>query len=411
VTVRELRQKLGELTNKLRAVLDKADGESRALTTEEDSSYNAIEADITTTENEITRREALEARESRMQETLNEHRASNPTNPNPEPGNADAEQRAVTAYCEEFRNFCISGQYGPALQQRALQADVGTAGGYVVPPEEFVAGLIQSLDDSVHVRALATTMQLTSAASLGQASLDADPADADWTSELGTGSEDSTMAFGKRELSPHPVAKRIKVSSKLMRQSPLGVEALVRNRLGYKFGVTHEKAFLLGTGSNQPLGLFIASADGVSSGRDMATDNTSTAITGDGLINALYSLKGQYQARATWGFHRDAIRNIRKLKGVDNDYIWQPGLSGGEPGVILTRPFFMSEYVPNTFTTGLYVGIVGDFSFYHIVDALDMTLQRLVELYAEANQVGFIGRMETDAMPVLEEAFARVTLA
>ena len=71
----------------------------------------------------------------------------------------------------------------------------------------------------------------------------------------------------------------------------------------------------------------------------------------------------------------------------------------------------MSEYAPNTFTTGLYVGIVGDFSKYYIADALDMQLQRLTELYAESNKIGLIGRMETDGMPVLEEAFARVTLA
>ena len=73
--------------------------------------------------------------------------------------------------------------------------------------------------------------------------------------------------------------------------------------------------------------------------------------------------------------------------------------------------FFMSEYVPNTFTTGKYVGILGDFSFYWIVDALNLEVQRLDELYAATNQIGFIGRMETDGMPVLEEAFVRVALA
>jgi HK97 family phage major capsid protein len=40
-----------------------------------------------------------------------------------------------------------------------------------------------------------------------------------------------------------------------------------------------------------------------------------------------------------------------------------------------------------------------------------MQVQRLNELYAETNQVGFIGRLETDGAPVLEEAFVRVKLA
>jgi len=38
-------------------------------------------------------------------------------------------------------------------------------------------------------------------------------------------------------------------------------------------------------------------------------------------------------------------------------------------------------------------------------------MQRLVELYAATNQVGFVGRLESDGMPVLAEAFVRVKLA
>ena len=34
-----------------------------------------------------------------------------------------------------------------------------------------------------------------------------------------------------------------------------------------------------------------------------------------------------------------------------------------------------------------------------------------MELYAESNQVGFIGRLECDGAPTLAEAFARVKLA
>jgi HK97 family phage major capsid protein len=71
---------------------------------------------------------------------------------------------------------------------------------------------------------------------------------------------------------------------------------------------------------------------------------------------------------------------------------------------------YMSEYVPNTFTSGLYVGLFGDLRYYWIADSLMFELQRLDELYAETNQVGMIGRWESDGMPILEEAFARVKL-
>jgi len=110
-------------------------------------------------------------------------------------------------------------------------------------------------------------------------------------------------------------------------------------------------------------------------------------------------------------FHRDAVKQLAKLQDDDGRYLWMNSIQLGQPDMLFGLPVFVSEYAPNTFTTGLYVGAVGDFSFYHIADALDFTVQRLNELYAATNQTGFIGRLESDAMPVLEEAFVRVKLS
>ena len=232
--------------------------------------------------------------------------------------------------------------------------------------------------------------------SLGVPSLDNDPADADWTAEIATGSEDSTMDFGKRELWPHPAAKRLKVSKKLLRNSGMNVERIVMERLAYKFSVTEEKVFMTGTGSNQPLGLFTSSSDGISSARDVSTGNTTTAIQFDGLIEAKYSVKGGYWKNAKWLFHRDAMRNISKLKDGEGQYLWLPSVREDEPDRLLGQELLTSEFVPNTFTTGLFVGMYGDFKHYWIADALSVVIQRLTELYAEANQDGFIARMEVD---------------
>ena len=242
-------------------------------------------------------------------------------------------------------------------------------------------------------------------------SLDTDISDADWTSELLTGDEDSDLAFGKRELRPYPLAKRVKISNKLLRQAALDPEALVRARLAYKFGVTQEKVFMTGTGAQQPLGLFVASAQGINTDRDYSTGNTTTSPTFDGLIGAKYTLKGQYHPAAAWLFHRDCLAIIAKLKDGEGQYIWRENVRVGEPPMLLGFPFMMSEYVPNTFTASLYVGMLGDYSFYWIVDALTLQVQRLIELYAATNQTGFIARAELDGMPVLSEAFVRVTLS
>lgn len=138
---------------------------------------------------------------------------------------------------------------------------------------------------------------------------------------------------------------------------------------------------------------------------------TTTAITSDALISAQGTLKDAYSSNAVWLFHKDAITKIRKLKDSNNQYLWQPGLQAGIPQTILGLPYVKSDFVPNTFTTGKYIGMLGDFSYYWIVDSLDMQMQILYELYAETNQIGYIGRYEGDGQPVLEEAFVRLKMA
>lgn len=400
--LRELRDKRHTLVTQARSMLDKAEQEKRNLNAEEQLQYDKLFADQEDLRKSVeTEERQIEAERSMAEKKLRE------SDDDGEKKEDRKGPRASEEYRSAFSAMLRGGMQSLNPEQvRALSAGAGSEGGFLVMPEQTVATLIKSLDDEVMIRQWATKFPVPTAASLGAAAIDADPADADWTSEILTGSDDSTMAFGKRELSPNPLAKRIKVSNKLLRQVP-SVESIVIQRLAYKFGISEEKAFLTGTGAKRPLGVFTASADGVSTARDVVTGST-TDFTFDGLINAKYSLKSGYQKKAKWLFHRDGVSKIAKLKDTTNQYLWQPSKKEAEPDMLLGLPVYQSEYVPNTFTTGLYVGMLADFSYYWIADAMDVQLQRLVELYAETNQTGFIGRKETDGMPVLAEAFARL---
>lgn len=431
MNIRELLERRATLIVEARGIIEAADAEERGLSDEEEQRYNTLMDQVTGMTADIERRQRLEAMERDLQQPV-----QTATRPEPEGDGARAqvtfESRALRllneqqadwleraewrrlastiepTYRSEFRAWLRDGAISPEM--RALQADSDTVGGYLVTPMQFVDRLIQAVDNMVYIRQWATVFPVPTADSLGAPSLDTDPADPTWTSELAIGSEDSSMAFGRRELHPHPLAKYIKLSRKLLRMVP-DVEGLVRQRLGYKFSVVMENAYLNGSGAQQPLGVFTASNDGISTGRDASTGNTTTELRFDGLIEAKYTLKQQYWPRARWIFHRDGVKQIAKLKDGEGQYLWRESVRVGEPDRVLGFPVFMSEYAPNTFTAGLYVGILGDFAYYWIADALDMEMQRLVELYAATNQVGFIGRMESDGMPVLEEAFVRVKLA
>lgn len=403
--LKEMRLNYAKLIKENRDILDKAEKEKRSLTSEEEQQYNRIDEDIDKLQADIQREERQQEREAEMRKIPGDIEK-----PNPEEGAEQRNKEQQELRNQAFTKYLTRGQ--SALNQeefRALQADIDPDGGFLVPPEQFVTQLIKQVDNQVFIRGLATVNTVKKAMSLGVPTLENNPSDADWTSELATGNEDAAMSFGKRELAAHPLAKRIKVSNKLLRAGALSAEAIVRDRLAYKFGVTLEKAYMSGTGNNQPLGIFTPSKDGISTSRDIVGSNTSTDLTADGLVDAKYSLKPQYYNKAKWIFHRGVVKEIRKLKDNYGQYLMGP-LSQVGAHQILDIPFIMSEYAPNTMTSGKYVGAIGDFSHYWILDALDMQIQRLVELYAPTNQTGFIGRYEGDGMPVLEEAFARVTL-
>lgn len=401
--VRELRDQRSKIVTDMRAILDKAEAEKRDLSAEESNAYDAMHAEQDALGQRVVREE--------RQAELDREAAAKVADKEPAYQAREGVIAPTRATLEGLDKFFRGLRESLGIESRAvLQSGLDTGGGFLLSQEQLVDQLLKDVDDLVFIRQKATKFRVPTAESLGVPTYTTDVGDADWTTELATGSEDTAMAFGKRSLNPHPFAKRIKVSKDLLARLP-SIEAFVRSRLAYKFALTEEKGFLTGTGVMQPLGLFTASADGIPTTRDVSTGNTTTSITFDGLIEAKYSVKSVYWNRCDWIFHRDAVKQVVKLKDGDGQYIWRESVRAGEPDTLLGRPMSISEYAPNTFTTGLYVGLFGDLSNYWIADAMDLELQRLVELYAETNQVGIIGRAKADGAPVLAEAFARVKLA
>lgn len=451
----KLREERARLTKQARDVIEAAEKESRDINAEERQRYDKIFEDIGKLKERVTLAEKVLS-EEREQEQPQPRKV-----PPGKPGADDPEsreaadregvpqqrygasatefrylvapdritkpverviefrpERATAEYQAAFRRYLQTKQIDQRLadqvNRRDLQADNQISGGGVVAAEQFVANLVKFVDDSVYIRGLATVIQVGRADSLGAPSWDTDPSDADWSAEVPAAlTPDTSAVTGKRELHPWICTKLVKVSRKLLRVSAIDLESFVRARLGYKLALTHEKAFLTGTGANRPLGVFTASADGVTTARDVSTGNTTTSMTGDGLINAKMSLKAQYRRRSScrWMFHRDGVSQVSKLKDAIGQYLWRVGLVVGEPDMLLGHPIMESEYAPNTFTTGQYVGIIGDWSNYWIADSLDMEILRLDERYSDTLQVGFQLMAATDGMPTLAEAWARVKLA
>ena len=389
MNINELKNKRAELVSKMREQLDNAEKETRALSVEEKTSYDAMEKDLDSINDTITKEERLYKFET-----------ENPVKSEPVKSES-VEARSNRLFTDYLKNG--SAEY------RALANDTDSAGGYLHASEQFMNTVIKALDNYTYVKQFATVLPVTTSDEIGIPTLTTDVAAPTWTTEVASISEDSSAAFGRRTLKPNQLSKLVKVSEKLLKTSAIPVDTFVGERLAYQFAITLENAFLNGSGSsNQPLGIFTASNSGISTGRDITDDNTVTGITTNGLLNAKYAVKAQYRNGARWIFHRDLVKMIAKLKDSDGAYLWQPSVIAGQPDMLLGLPIDESEYAPNTVAASKYVGALCNWKYYYIAEMMNLSVLRLNELYAATSQVGFIGKGYWDGAPVLEEAFSRV---
>jgi HK97 family phage major capsid protein len=403
----EMLQQRAKLIEDARGLLDKADKENRNLDATEKESYEKLLADSDILKERADRTSQLSAIEKEIRSIPASTQVATIGSHGQKVGDSD------DPHSKLFRTFLVQGEEAAKRENRDLSATVLSAGGSFVAPSEWVAELIKFMDNALFMRQMARVFKLNSAQSLGFPTLDTDPTDPVWTTEVPAAAPtaDTAMATGARELKPSPLIKLLKVSTTLLQASVIPIESFVAERLAYKFGAAEENAYLNGTGSGQPLGIFTASTQGITTARDVATGNLATAPTFDGLIEAKYSIKPQYWAKLAWVMNKLVQKTLVKLKDGEGQYIWRQSVSASEPDTILGSPVRLSEYAPSTMTANLYVAVLGDFSYYYIADSLAMNIQRLVELYATTRQIGFLGTKDTDGMPVLAEAFARVKLA
>lgn len=334
-------------------------------------------------------------------------------------------RRQTEEYMRVAQEFIIYKQMPTDQNMRALFAQQDVSGGYLVLPEVVSNKLLKAVDNHLWMMKKATIFRLPRAMSIGLPSLENNPASGDWTTEIATVTADTAMSFGKRLLAPTPIRKMIKVSERFIRMAldmsfwseddsdttgPGGDPIdIVVDRMGYMIAYTMEQAFYLGTGVGQPLGMYVASANGVPTSRDVQTGST-TNFTHAGLINTKVSLKQQYWKDAQWDFSRTGVGNILKLVDSQNRPLLDIKTIPGELPQLIGHPVQISEFTPSTFTTGLYVGMFFNPKYYAIGIAQDFEWSQANELYKETAQVGIFAGAEADGMPALAEAYARMIL-
>lgn len=381
MTMKEMIEKRAKLWDTAKSFVDTHQDESGVLSKEDTETYNKMEKEIEDLTVAIDRQQRADRRDAELSKPVNTPIVVKPsvvTTEEEKTGTASNEYKdaMMAAMRSNFRNV-----------SNVLQEKVDADGGYLVP-DEYDKRLIDVLEEENIMRKLATKI---TTAGQHKINIAATKPAAAWIEEGGALSfGDAT--FSQIYLDAYKLHVAIKVTEELLYDNAFGLENYILTQFGKALANAEEDAFLNGTGTGKPTGIFAASGGG------QVVATLTAAIKSDDLIDLVYGLKRPYRKKASFIMNDATLVSLRKLKDNNGAYIWQPSYKEGEPDRVLGYAVHTSAFAPKNAIA------FGDYSYYNIGDRGTRSFAELCELFAGNGMVGFVAKERVDGKLILPEA-------
>jgi len=428
LNVNELRQDRMRIVEAMRKHHDGVI-ERKEETAEEREMYAKMESDIRQLEVAIDREEKLRAEEAKLAKSLDEQRQSQTPGQKLESFHypVAGERRVSREDMERRTSYALQGWlramqpnakiteehteackfFGFDVRSREIEIPIAKdyrmvkrefrdmsltagSGGYTVP-EGFVYSLEQALLQYGGVRQVADVMRTDGYGDLPWPTMN------DTTNKGAILAEATTFGASVDPTFGSVIFKSFKYSSKpivlsneILSDSAFDLAAMIGSWLGARIGRIQNDHFTTGTGTVLPMGVVVASTQGVEAA-------SKTAITDGEIISLEHSVDPAYRPNSIWMFHDTILAAIRQLKDVTSgQYLWQPGMQAGVPDRLLGYRYVVNQSMTGTQAQSAKVVLFGDFSKYKIRDVAGVRLVRLDELFAQTDQVGFVAFLRSD---------------
>lgn len=258
---------------------------------------------------------------------------------------------AVSAEVKGFVDGYL--RHGRESEIKSVSGAVLADGGYAVPREidAMIAARLKKLSP---IRAIAQVVQTGSA---GYRKLITTSGTASgWVSETAGRPETASPVFAEiappsGELYANPAA-----SQAMLDDAGFDLETWLANEIAAEFARAEGAAFVSGTGTNQPRGFLGAPTSALADATrafgtlqflasgDAATFGTSPELK---LIDLVHALKPGHRQGATFVMNSATLAQVRKFKAADGTFLWQPGLTEGQPARLLGYPVVEAEDMPD----------------------------------------------------------------
>ena len=184
----------------------------------------------------------------------------------------------------------------------------------------------------------------------------------------------------------------VQLSRELVEDSGVDILRFLADQTGNELGVRVNASLTTGSGTNQPKGIVVASAVGVTGGTAV-----SGAFTADNLIDLVYSVDTAGRRLAGSGFQMNAksIGAMRKLKDTAGNFVFQPALSADANDLLLGYPVFENPGMADTATSAKSV-IFGHLPSYFVRSVGGIKLDRSDDFAFSTDLITFRATMRVD---------------
>jgi len=319
--------------------------------------------------------------------------------------NSGFDTKQVDEHCVAFENYCRKGFDAlDDAEKKALTVSNDSTGGYLAPPE-YVRELLKTVTEISPIRSIARVR------STGQRSVQVPKRTstfaAQWVAESGTRSETTGYNVGLEEIPAHEYYAMVDISEQDLEDSVFDLEAEMQSEFATQFAKAEGTAFVSGNAVGKPEGILTnTSVSSVNSGNG-------TALTADGLLTLVHSIKSEYSRNGTFVFNRGTLAAIRKLKDTAGQYVFQAGmmLTGGVTNTILGFPYIEATDMPDV-GSGTKPVAFGDFNrAYMIIDRIQMAVLRDPFTQATTGNVRYIARRRVGGQVVQAEAIVKQNIS
>ncbi|MCP3817827.1 phage major capsid protein [Streptomyces sp. A3M-1-3] len=384
-----LSERRARVWEQAKALADAAADENRTFSGEEESTWQSLNAELDALDKRIKavidgEQRAKDAEDS-MAKLRGEQRKQD--GGGQRPGLGSEELRAFVRG-EGGRHFDVMPS-GP-VNYRDLTKGSATAGGNTVPTS-FYERLMAHLIESSAILQTGPTVLNTSSGEQIQIPKTTAHSTAAITTEGSTITE-SDPAFGQVTLGAFKYGTIIQVSRELLTDTGVDLEGYLSMQAGRAIGNAFGAHMVTGTGTGQPRGI----VTDATVGKTGAT--AGGLITADDLIDLQYSVIAPYRASSScfWVVKDATLGAIRKLKGSDGQYIWQPSLVASAPDLLLGKPIVTDPNVAGVATTAKSV-VFGDMSQYFVRMAGGVRFERSDDFAFNSDLVTFRALLRADA--------------